>query len=97
MGMRHLSTGRRSVKPLVLTVVMLVGVALVLCLIHTDPDEDGLDMLHGSCGVALAVPLFAACLVFVPVNWWLLADLSAPGYAVSLHLPDPPPKSRPLL
>ena len=95
--MRHLSTGRRSAKPLVVAVVALLGLALILCLIHTDPDEDGLDMLHGSCGVALVASLFAAGLVFVPVNWWLLANLSVPAYAVSLHLPDPPPRSLPLL
>ncbi len=95
--MRHLSTGRRPVKPLVLAAVTLVGLALILCLIHTNPDEDDLDMLHGSCGVALVASFFAAGLVFVPVNWWLLANPSAPAYAVSLHLPDPPPKPLPLL
>ncbi len=96
--MRRLLDGRGSAKPLVLAAVtLLVGLALILCLIHTDPDEDGLDMLHGSCGAALVVSFFAAGLVFVPVNWWLLANLSAPAYAVSLHLPDPPPKSLPLL
>jgi hypothetical protein len=91
--MRHQSTGRRSTKPLALGVVTLLGLALILCLIHTDGHKDGLDMLHGSCGVAIVASLFAAGLVFVPLNSWLLANLSAPAYAVSPHLPDPPPKS----
>jgi hypothetical protein len=95
--MRHQSTGRRLAKPLALAVVTLLGLALILCLIHTEADKDGLDMLHGSCGVALVASLFAAGLIFVPVNWWLLATLSAPAYAVPLHLPDPPPKSLRLL
>lgn len=50
-------------------------------------------MLHGACSPALIVSFFAAGLVFVSMNWWLLASLAPVPYAVSLHLPDPPPKS----
>ena len=96
MRMRHLSTGRRSAKPLVVAAVVLVGLALLLCLIHTDPDEDGLDMLHGGCGAAVVASFVVAGLVFTAVHWWLLADSSTSAYAVSPHIPDPPPKSRPL-
>ena len=95
--MRHLSTGRWYAQPLVLAAITLVGLAVILCPIHTNPDADGLDMLQGSCGVALVASFFAAGLVFAPSNWWLLANRSTPTYAVSLHLLDPPPKSPPLL
>jgi len=94
--MRHLSTGGRSAKPLVVATVMLVGLALILCLIHTDPDDDGLDMLHGGCGAAVVASFFASGLMFTAVSWRLLADSSTLAYAISPHIPDPPPKSRPL-
>jgi hypothetical protein len=77
--------------------VALLGLALVLCLLHTDHDECGLDMLHGSCGVALVTSFFTAGVFLASVSWWLLSNLAVSPYAVSLHLPDPPPKSPALL
>ena len=95
--MRHLSTGHESVRPAVLAVVMLLGLALVMCLVHIDCDEAGMDMVHGGCGVALVASFFTAAVVLASLNWWLLPGWAIPSYAVSLHLPDPPPKSPALL
>ena len=94
--MRHLSAGSGSRRPLAVAVVMLVGFALLLCLVHINHDEGGLHMLHGACGVAL-VAWCVTSLAFVSVSWWLLPHLAVPAYAVSLHLQDPPPKAPPLL
>jgi hypothetical protein len=77
-----------------LVVIALLGLAVVLCLVHGSHQEAGdLDMLHGACSPALIVSFFAAGLVFVSMNWWLLTGLAPVPYAVSLHIPDPPPKS----
>ena len=100
MSMRYPSTWRASAGPVALTTVALLGLALVLCMVHTGCDEagmDGMDMVHGGCPAALVVSLFTAGVVFASVNWWLLPGLAVSPYAVSLHLPDPPPKSSALL
>ena len=95
--MRHLSTRHKSVRPAVLAVVMLLGLALILCLVHIDCDEAGMDMVHGGCGVALVASFSTAGIVLASLSWWLLPGLALSPYAVSLHLPDPPPKSPALL
>ena len=95
--MRHLSTRQESVRPAVLAVVMLLGLALILCLVHIDCDEAGMDMVHGGCGVALVAAFSTAGIVLASLSWWLLPGLALSPYAVSLHLPDPPPKSPALL
>jgi hypothetical protein len=92
--MRHRLERARSLNRTALVVVALLGLAIVLCLVHGSHQEAGdLDMLHGACSPALIVSVFAAGLVFVSTNWWLLTSLAPVPYAVSLHLPDPPPKS----
>ena len=95
--MRYLSTGHESARPVVLAAVMLLGLALVLCLVHIDHDEAGMDMVHGGCGVALVASFFTAGVVLASLSWWTLPGLAISPYAVSLHLPDPPPKSPALL
>jgi hypothetical protein len=95
--MRYLSSGHEAARPVFLAVVMLLGLALVLCLVHIDCDEAGMDMVHGGCGVALVASLFTAGVVLASLSWWLLPGLTLSPYAVSLHLPDPPPKSPALL
>ncbi len=95
--MRNLSTGREAARPVILAVVTLLGLALVLCLIHIDCDDAGMDMVHGACGVALAASFFTAAVVVASLSWWLLPGVAISPYAVSLHLPDPPPKSPALL
>jgi hypothetical protein len=91
--MRYLSTGRESARPVVLAAVMLLGLALVLCWVHVDCGEAGMDMVHGGCGVALVASFFTTGAVLASPRWWLLPGLAISSYAVSLHLPDPPPKS----
>ena len=92
--MRYLSTGHESARPVVLAAVMLLGLALVLCWVHVGCDEVGMDMVHG---VALVAAFFTAGAVLASLSWWLLPGLAISPYAVSLHLPDPPPKSPALL
>lgn len=89
--------GREWARPLVLAVVALLGLALVLCLVHDGGDDAGMDMLHAVCGAALVASSFTAGVALASLSWWLLADPGISPYAVSLHLPDPPPKSRALL
>ena len=93
--MRRLLTGSNSGRHIALAAVALLGlVAVVLCLVHgSHAEAGGLDMLHGGCGGALVVSSYTAGLVLVSMNWWLLPSLAVAPYAVSLHLPDPPPKS----
>ena len=92
--MNHRLGRTRPRHRVALVVIALLGLAVVLCLVHGSHQEAGdLDMLHGACSPALIVSFFAAGLVFVSMNWWLLASLAPVPYAVSLHLPDPPPKS----
>jgi len=95
--MRYLSNGHEAARPVFLAVVTLLGLALVLCLVHIDCDEAGMDMVHGGCGVALVASLFTSGVVLASLSWWLLPGLTISPYAVSLHLPDPPPKSPALL
>ncbi len=81
-----------------LAVVVLLGLAFALCLVHGCHDQTGdLEMLAGACGTtAVVVSLFAAGPLLASVNW-LLPSLAVSPYAVSLHLLDPPPKSPALL
>ena len=76
-----------------MTVVMLLGLALLLCLVHIDHDETEMDMVHGGCGVALAASFVTPSVILASLSWWLLPGVDISPYAVSLHLPDPPPKS----
>jgi len=76
---------------------MLLGLALVLCLVHIEHDGTGMALVHGGCGVALVASFLAACAVLASLSWWLLPGMAISPYAVSLHLPDPPPKSPALL
>ena len=69
--MRYLWTGLESTRPMALAAVMLLGLALVLCLVHIDHDEAGMDMVHGGCGVALVASFFTMGRV--------LGSLSRPG------------------
>ena len=92
--MRRLLTGSHSGRHVALAAVALLGLVFVFCLADGCHAEAGcLDMLHGACGGALVVSSFTAGLVLVSMNWWLLPSLGVAPYAVSLHLPDPPPKS----
>ena len=91
--MRYLPTRHESARPVVTAAVMLLGLALVLCLVYIDHDEAGMDMVHGGCGVALAASFLTAGIVLASLNWWLVPGLATSPYAISLHLPDPPPKS----
>jgi hypothetical protein len=92
--MSHRFGRTRSRNRAALVVTALLGLAFVLCLVHGSHQEAGdLDMLHGACSPALIVSVFAAGLVFVSMNWWLLTSLAPVPYTVSPHLPDPPPKS----
>lgn len=95
--MRYLSTGHAARRPVVLAAVTLVGLALVLCLVHIDRDEAGMDMVHGGCGLAIVASFASADVVLASLSWWLLPGVAMSPYAVSLHLPDPPPKSPALL
>ena len=94
--MRHRS-GRASAGPAAVMAVALLLLSLVLCLVHTCHDVTGMDMVHGGCGIALVASFLTASVVLAFVNWWLLPGLAVSPYAVSLHLPDPPPKSLALL
>lgn len=80
-------------SPLAVATVTLLGLALVLCLVHSDHDDGEMDMLHGACGVALAASFFAASIVLTSLDWWRLPSSRAAADSVPLHLPDPPPKS----
>jgi len=95
--MQHLSIRHDVARPVILAVVTVLGLALILCLIHVDHDEAGMDMAHGGCGVALVTSFFTTGIVLGSLNWWLLPGLAISAYAVCLHLPDPPPKSPALL
>jgi hypothetical protein len=95
--MRHLSTRYDVPKSVILAVVTVLGLALILCLIHVDHDEAGMDMAHGGCGAALVAAFFTAGVVLASLSWWFLPGLTISAYAVCLHLPDPPPKSPALL
>jgi hypothetical protein len=85
--MRRSSTRNESVRPLALVVTVLLGLALLFCV----------DMVHGACMIALGPSLVPTALLIAYVAWWLVPSIEAPTYAVSLHLPDPPPKSSALL
>ena len=95
--MRLRLSGHESARPVVLATVALLGLALVLCLIHIDDDEAGVDMVHGACGIALVASFYATGMFLASLSWWRLADPAGLPYAVPLHLPDPPPKSSGLL
>jgi hypothetical protein len=73
--------------------VGLLALSLMLCLVHDNHDERGVDLFHGTCGIALVGSFFAAAVVLVSLNWWLWATLAVSPNAVAVHLPDPPPKS----
>ena len=95
--MRYLPNRHERGRRLALALVMLLGFALVLCLIHSDDDEASMDMAHGGCGVALVASFFTAGMVLASLSWWLLPSMAISPYTVSLHLPDPPPKFPTLL
>ena len=95
--MRYLRNRHERGRRLALALVVLLGLALVFCLIHIDDDDVSMDMAHGGCGVALVSSFFTTGMVLASLRWWLLPGMAISPYAVSLHLPDPPPKSRALL
>ena len=87
-----------------LAIVVLLTLGLLFCLVnscllpHSHHGEAGdVDMLRGVCGPALTVAFLASNLMFVSMSWWLLTSPGVSPFSVSLHLPDPPPKSPALL
>ena len=95
--MQYLLNRHEWGRRLALALVMLLGLALVLCLIHIDDDEASMDMAHGGCAVALVTSFFTAGMLLASLSWWLLPGMAISPYMASLHLPDPPPKSPTLL
>jgi hypothetical protein len=98
---------RSGKGPPAVTLAVLLTFALLFCLahrqMHSGPahnhhgEAGGADTLHGICGGALTVAFLASSLMFLSMSWWLLTNLGIFPSTVSLHLPDPPPKSPALL
>ena len=94
--MRHFARSEWP-RPVIVGLVTLLGIALILCLVHGDDHDSDPDMLYGACSVALATALCTAGVELMSPGWWLISGATVRAYAAFFHLPDPPPKSSPLL
>jgi len=81
----------------VVVVAVLLTMAVGLCMFVHDPaGADGHAMPPDLCAGMLVSSLAFALLAGPLVNGRLLLDPIRSAYAVSLHIPDPPPKFRSL-
>jgi len=77
-------------------VVLLLALAAMACLSH-DADMDHHHAMPPDLCLGLLVVSFMPVVLARPfvVGWALVVSL-APAYVTTLHIPDPPPKSRTL-
>ncbi len=81
----------------VVVVAVLLTIAVGFCMFVHDPaGADGQAMPPDLCAGMLVSSLALVLLSGPLVNGRLLLDSFRSGYAVSLHIPDPPPKFRSL-
>ncbi len=80
-----------------MVVAVLLTMAVGFCMFVHDPAcADGQTMPPDLCAGMLVSSLAFALLAGPLVNGRLLVDPIRSAYAASLHIPDPPPKSRSL-